>query len=70
MKSEKSENASSKALDVEIKNLELEIARLRLDLAEKERQKEVLQEKKGDNFLGIDQNKRQIYVGGTVELLT
>ncbi len=50
----KSENASSKTFDVEIKKLELEIARLQLDLAEKERQREVLQEKKGDNFIGID----------------
>ena len=66
----KSENASSKALDVEIKKLELEIARLQLDLAVKERQKEVLQEKKGDNFLWIDRNERKIYVNDTVEFLT
>ena len=64
----KSENASSKTFDVEIKKLELEIARLQLDLAEKERQREVLQEKKGDNFLGIYRNERKKYVNDTVKL--
>ena len=59
-----------KSLDVEIKELEVQIAKLRLDLAEKERKKEILQEQRGSDSLGIDRNERSIHIGETVELLT
>ena len=57
-------------LDVEIQILELEIAKLRLGLAEKQKQKEVLQELQSSDSLGIDRHGQPIYTGDTVELLT
>ena len=66
----RTEDISSKDKDVEIKKLELEIAQLQLELAKKERKKEVLEEQKETNSLGIDRSERQIFSGDTVEVLT
>ena len=66
----RTEDISSKDLDVKIKKLELETAQLLLELAKKERKKEVLEEQKETKSLGIDRSERQIYSGDTVEVLT
>ena len=64
------EKVTSKSIDVEIKKLELEIAQLWFDLAEKEKQKELLEELKSSESLGIDRYERPIYEGDIVRILT
>ena len=66
----KTGDSSSKSLDVEIKKLELEIAKLRLDLAEKEKQKELLEEFQTTESVGIDRHECPVFEGDIVKILT
>ena len=63
-------NTSNKSIDLEIKQIEVEIAKLHLEIAEKERKKELLQEQRGKNSLGIDKYEHSVHVGDKVKLHT
>ena len=64
----KTDEVSSKSLDVEIKKLELQIAQLRLDFSEK--QKELLEELQSTESLGIDWHEQPLREGDIAKILT
>ena len=66
----KTEDISTKSIEVEIKELELQIARLELDLSKKQQERRDLHELQEKESIGFDRHERLIREGDTVRILT